>query len=100
MESTLSFLDCSIHTTPHDVQIRIVRQFEIVNTSHDARQVIIGGVGWLARFAHNRKHRGKCLKTFHFQLAMTDVQDYKFQLTANWKLRATSGELQEISSLW
>ena len=100
MESTLSFLDCSIHTTPHDVQIRIVRQFEIVNTSHDAWQVIIGGVGWLARFAHHRKHGGKCLEACYFKLVKPDVQDYHLRLTANWKLRATSGELQEISSLW
>jgi hypothetical protein len=56
MEGALSFLDCSIHTSSHDVQIRIVGQFEVVNACHDAWEIVIGSVGRLAGFADHGEH--------------------------------------------
>jgi hypothetical protein len=62
MEGALSFLDCSIHTSSHDVQIRIVGQFKVVNACHDAWEIVIGSVGWLAGFADHGEHGSKTLE--------------------------------------
>lgn len=62
MEGALSFLDGSIHTSSHDVQIGIVGQFEVINACHDAWKVVIGNERWLARFADHGEHRSKTLE--------------------------------------
>ena len=62
MEGALSFLDCSIHTSSHDVQISIVGQFEVVNACHDAWEIVIGSVGRLAGFADHGEHGSKTLE--------------------------------------
>lgn len=62
MEGTLALLDSSEELLPHHVNVAIVGKFEIVDTSHDARQIIVRRVGWLAGLAHHREHRRQALE--------------------------------------
>ena len=63
MKRALAFLDGRVQSCTHDVEIGVIGEFEIVDTGHDARQVVIGGKGWFAWLAYNREHWGKALES-------------------------------------
>lgn len=62
MESTLSLLDSGIHAALHDFQIGIIRQLEIVDARHNAREVVIRGVRWFAWLADYSEQRREVFK--------------------------------------
>ena len=59
----------------------VIGQLEIVDTSHDAWQIVVRTVRGLTRLADNREHWRKTLES------------------ANGQSRTASDELQEITSL-
>lgn len=63
MESTLSFLNCGVHTTFHNVQIAVIGQFEIIDTGHDTREVVVWRVRWLAGLANHSEHWSQALES-------------------------------------
>ena len=64
MESSLSFLDGSIHTTSHNVQAGVIGQFKIVNTSHNAGQIVVRCVRGFTWFANYSEHWCESLETY------------------------------------
>jgi len=64
MESSLSFLNGSIHTTSHHVQVGVIGQFEIVNTCHDARQIVVRCVRRFAWLTNHSEHWCKSLEAY------------------------------------
>ena len=57
MESTLAFLDGKHNLVPHHLQSAVVRQLEIVDTSHHAGKVVVGPMWRFSRLADDGKHR-------------------------------------------
>jgi len=62
MEGALSFLDCCSHLTAHDIQIRVVWQFKIIDAGHNTWKIIVRRIGRFARLADHREHRSKCFE--------------------------------------
>ena len=54
VETILAFDRCRSQLFPHDLFRRVIRQFEIINTRHNAGQVIVGiNIGWVECFLNN-----------------------------------------------
>lgn len=62
MKRALAFLDGRVQSSTHDVQIGVVWEFEVIDTSHDAWEVVVGRERGFAWLAHNCEHRGKTLE--------------------------------------
>ena len=98
MERTLSFFDRSSHAASHDRYVAVVGQFKIVDTCHDAGEVVVRRVRLLAGLANHSKHWSQALEPYLKLESSILKEGWKSKHTANWKLGATSGELQEVSS--
>ena len=51
MESTLAFLDGNEQLGSHHLERAVVGHLEVIDASHDTRQVVVGAVRRLARLA-------------------------------------------------
>lgn len=63
VECALSFLDGNRESLLENIQAAVVGQLEIVHAGHDTWEVVVRGIGRLARAAHDRKDRSKTLET-------------------------------------
>lgn len=62
MESPLTFLCSQGEFLAHNVERAVIRHLQVVDTSHDARQIVIRCVWRLAGFAHHGEHGRKTLE--------------------------------------
>ena len=62
MESALAFSNSGVQSGTHNIEISVVGKFEVIDASHDTREVVVRGIWWLAWFANDGKHRGETLK--------------------------------------
>jgi hypothetical protein len=63
MERSLAFLDCCKKLLPHDLNGRVVWKLQVVDTRHDTRKVVVGGIRVLTGFADHSKHRCQRLES-------------------------------------
>ena len=64
MESALSFSNSSVKPLPHHVQVRVIGQLKVVDTCHDAGQVVVRGVRRLAGLTHDSEHGREALEAY------------------------------------
>lgn len=64
MERPLAFFDGREELLPQRVDIGVVGEFKIVDTCHDAGEIIVRRVWSLAWLADYREHRGQALETY------------------------------------
>jgi len=62
VEGSLALLDSGEELLPHDVDVGVVGQLEVVDARHDAGEVVVRRVGRLARLADHREHWGQALE--------------------------------------
>ena len=63
MKCALTLADGGVKPGAHDLEIGVVRKLKVVDTSHDAREVVIRRVGWFTGFADDREHWCQRLET-------------------------------------
>jgi hypothetical protein len=79
VESPLPLLDSNIQTVAQDFQIRVVWKLEIIDTGHDAWQIVVRRVWRLTRLADDGEHWCKALKSC--QRYVSPVKWYTQHLT-------------------
>lgn len=100
MECTLALADGSANFSSHHLDVTIIWKFEVVDTGHDAGQVVVRGVRWLARLANNSEHGSKSFEACRKMLAnLFETKRHRGQPTTNGKLGAARNKLQEIATL-
>lgn len=66
MESTLAFVDGDIQFFFENFHRTVIWHFEIVDTGHNAREVVVRGVRRLAWLADHCEHRCKAFETCNY----------------------------------
>lgn len=56
MERPLALLDRCKELLPQIIHVRVVRQLEVIDTRHDAGEIVVRDVWRLARLADHREH--------------------------------------------
>ena len=62
MKRALAFANGHVQSRSHDVKVRVIWEFEVVDTSHDTGKVVIRSVWGFAWFANHGEHWGEALK--------------------------------------
>jgi hypothetical protein len=65
MKRALTFLNGRVQSGPHDAEIGVIGEFEVVDTGHDAGEVVVGGQGRFTWLAHYCEHWGKTLESWN-----------------------------------
>lgn len=64
VESTLTLLNGHIQSLSQNLHAAVVRHLQVVDTRHDAREIVIGRIRGFTRFADHREHRGEALEAW------------------------------------
>lgn len=56
MESALSLSNSGTDLCSHYLDVTVVWELEVINTSHHTGQVVVGAVWWLTRLADDGEH--------------------------------------------
>jgi hypothetical protein len=63
MERALTLLSRHTQLLLHHIDSRVVRQLQVINARHDAREVVVRRVRRLARLAYDREHWCESIET-------------------------------------
>lgn len=100
MEAPNTLLHCNSQFLAHDSFRTVIGQLEVVDASHDTREIIVGFEGSLVRLADNSKSGIESTEAWINEYSTMRTSEVRRSHTANGKLRASSDELQVGATCW
>jgi hypothetical protein len=64
MEGTLPFFYSNRQSFLQYLKSRVIGQFEVVDTSHNTREIVVGGIRRLTWLTHNREEWGQAFEAY------------------------------------